>query len=88
MIKLHQLFIMLIWLTVMTIWKPVVSRQINKYSEAEAAEYLDNTNRALGQWTNRVIKADWNWLTNLTNENADKKVLYFYIKYKKIIYII
>ncbi|VVC45911.1 Zinc finger C2H2-type,Peptidase M2, peptidyl-dipeptidase A [Cinara cedri] len=65
----------ILWLSIMmVIWRAVVSEKINKYSEIEAAKYLDSTNQALAQWTNRIIHADWNWLTNLTNENAEKKL--------------
>lgn len=63
-----------IWLSAMVVWRPVVSQGAYKYSEIEAAKYLKNTNQALAKWTNRVIHSDWNWLTNLTNENAEKKV--------------
>lgn len=75
MMKLHQLFVLLILVLATAILRPVVSRSINKYSEVEASEYLENANRMLAQWSNRVVQADWNWLTNLTNENAEKKVL-------------
>lgn len=68
-------FCAVIVMAIMVISRSVVSGQgTNKYSESEASKYLDKANHALAQWTNRVIHSDWNWLTNLTNENAEKKV--------------
>lgn len=65
-----------ICLLITVIWRPVVSEKLtNKYSETEAAKYLENANHALAQWTNRIVHADWNWLTNLTKENTEKKVI-------------
>lgn len=80
--KLYHLCVILC-LSGTVIWQPVLSAGIKKfshYSEIEASKYLENTNHELTQWTNRVIHANWNWLTNLTNENAEKKVpiLYYY----------
>lgn len=73
--KLHQLCIIL-WTWAIFTWQPAISEVPNKkYSEIEAAKYLDNANHALAQWTNRVMHSDWNWNTNLTDENAEKKVL-------------
>ncbi|KAE9526929.1 hypothetical protein AGLY_013577 [Aphis glycines] len=73
MIKLYCLYAIL-WLSVTIVWRPVLSAGTKKYSEIEASKYLDNANYALTEWTNRVIHANWNWLTNLTNENAEKKI--------------
>lgn len=78
MIKLYCLYAIL-WLSVTIVWRPVLSAGTKKYSEIEASKYLDNANYALTEWTNRVIHANWNWLTNLTNENAEKKVLAYYL---------
>lgn len=67
---------MVLWSWAIATWQPVVSEGPNKkYSEVEAARYLENANHVLAQWTNRVINTDWNWNTNLTDENAEKKVL-------------
>ncbi|XP_060842211.1 angiotensin-converting enzyme-like isoform X3 [Rhopalosiphum padi] len=73
MIKLYYLYAIL-WLSATVVWRPVLSAGTKKYSEIEASKYLDNANHALTEWTNRVIHANWNWLTNLTNENAEKKI--------------
>lgn len=73
--KLHQLCAAL-WVSVTIIWQPVLSVGTNKYSEVEASKYLNNLNHIMAQWSNRVVHADWNWITNMTNENAEKKVFY------------
>jgi len=78
MIKLYYLYAIL-WLSATVVWRPVLSAGTKKYSEIEASKYLDNANHALTEWTNRVIHANWNWLTNLTNENAEKKVPTYYL---------
>lgn len=80
--KLYHLCVILC-LSSTIVWQPVLSAGIKKCtycSEAEASKYLEKANYELTQWTNRVIHANWNWLTNLTNENAEKKVciLYYY----------
>lgn len=72
--KLHQLCVTL-WVSAMVIWQPVLSVETNKYSEIAASKYLNNLNHMMAQWSNRVVHADWNWITNMTNENAEKKVL-------------
>lgn len=65
-----------LWALAVVFWRPALSQDMNQYSEAEAAKYLINANQALALWTNQVVHSDWNWLTNLTNENAQKKVLH------------
>lgn len=74
--KLYHLCVILC-LSATVVWRPVLSAGIKNCShcsEIEASKYLENANHALTQWTNRVIHANWNWLTNLTNENAEKKL--------------
>lgn len=65
-----------LWTLAVVFWRPALSQDTNQYSEAEAAKYLVNANQVLALWTNQVVHSDWNWLTNLTNENAQKKVFY------------
>jgi len=68
----------------MVIWRSVESERADKFSETEASKYLVNANRELAQWTNRVVHSDWNWLTNLTDENAEKKVRILYCVFVKV----
>lgn len=79
--KLYHLCVILC-LSATVVWRPVLSAGIKNCShcsEIEASKYLEKANHELTQWTNRVIHANWNWLTNLTNENAEKKVpIYYY----------
>lgn len=76
--KLYNLCVVL-WVLATVTWRPVLSTGTKKYSETEASHYLENANAVLAQWTNRVIHANWDWLTNLTNENAKKKVPIHYL---------
>lgn len=73
-----------IWISALVIWLPVISHgTVNDYSETEAAKYLESANNFMAQWSNRVVHADWNWITNLTDENSEKKVQHYLIMFIK-----
>ncbi|XP_029345454.1 angiotensin-converting enzyme [Acyrthosiphon pisum] len=74
--KLYHLCVIL-YLSATVVWRPVLSAGIedsSHRSEIEASKYLENVNHEMAQWANQYALADWNWATNLTDENAAKKL--------------
>lgn len=70
-----RLLYAILWLFAVVIWRPVASDGKNSYSESKAREFLHKANQVSAQEVNKVIVADWNWSSNLTDENSKIKVL-------------
>ncbi|XP_050539416.1 angiotensin-converting enzyme-like isoform X2 [Daktulosphaira vitifoliae] len=65
-----------LWLYAVTViaWQPVVLTEQVLDQEIEARKFLVFANQELAKWTNKLIHADWNWSSNLTDENAAEKL--------------